>query len=452
MNRPGRWVVKSGQQQREDRLSRARAADDSEPLAGSDVERQIVQDGGLTRVGKGDALEGKMPIRMVEPPRRGGIFDLRLEVEAPEHALRAHARLLAVGEHPGEEPHRRDQLSDVAAEGEKDAQADLSAQGQRAPESQHAELRERRKRLERRRVARRQTRSAQARAKKIAGASEKEGQLLAFLPERLDHAHARHGLFHHARQRPRELLVTETGREDSISKAHREDDEHGHEDRDHQRQQRREEEHRRDRDEQERDVRHEQWDLVHEALHQGHVPARACHDVPGRELLVRRHVQGVQVPLDCDTQSMHELDARFCGQVAPPVVEYEGQGPDQDQGREPGCEWAALAQDGVIQDDLLDQGQEPHRALPNDRQDNRAREQPALEIWSEPRPPIREGFHYNEETVRLLEAGHACTCERKRRKRSCGLEDDESARVMPPCPIRSSGQGGSPRWLPGTNP
>jgi hypothetical protein len=98
--------------------------------------------------------------RLGEHARRRRFLHDGAEVEQGEHALRANPCLLAAGEHAREQTNRRQELQQIAEEGEKDAEAELLLKREPATERKHTELRQRRQSLQRRRVVRRQPRGA----------------------------------------------------------------------------------------------------------------------------------------------------------------------------------------------------------------------------------------------------------------------------------------------------
>ena len=83
------------------------------------------------RRGRARSRRGRRP-----PRRRPGASATRgLQVEQLEHALGAGAGLLRRGQQAGHQAHRRDDLHEVAGEGEEHAERDVAAQREPAAES-----------------------------------------------------------------------------------------------------------------------------------------------------------------------------------------------------------------------------------------------------------------------------------------------------------------------------
>ena len=101
----------------------------------------------------------------------------------------AGARLLGDRDHPGEHPHRREQLHEVGGEGEERADADLALDRQPATEREHPDLAERGDGLQRRLVARLQPHRADPRPVEAVGRVGEAGELAVFLAEALDDPH-----------------------------------------------------------------------------------------------------------------------------------------------------------------------------------------------------------------------------------------------------------------------
>ena len=99
---------------------------------------------GPVAVAERDVVELDRAPRVDDRSSIGLVGDPRLQVEQLEDPLGAGARLLRGGEHARQEAHRRDDLHQVAGEGEEHAEGDVPVERQPAADAEHAELAEHR--------------------------------------------------------------------------------------------------------------------------------------------------------------------------------------------------------------------------------------------------------------------------------------------------------------------
>ena len=83
-----------------------------------------------------------------------------------------------------------------------------------------------------------------------------------------------------------------------------------------------------------------------------------------------REVERMQVAVNGEPQVVLQIQAGFGAQVAAQVLQPKTHGTQQYEGAEPRPELTAVSDDRIVDDDLLQQGQEPHQHLPEHRQRN----------------------------------------------------------------------------------
>ena len=288
-------VVEARQHGRDGGFAAAAGADDRDPLAGRDAQRQVAQDRCLFVVAERDAVELDLATHGGQLGRVVGVSDLRPEVEKLKDALGAGASLLPDGQHTGELPGRGHELADVGREGQERADGDRTVQGEQPAHDQDRDLGELRDGFEQGLETCLQSDRAQPRSEQSLRGGGEAAELAPLLAEGLDHAHAGDRLVDDLRHVPLALLAVPRGREDPPTHAVGDrEQQRQHDDHDG-RQQRRQHEHHREREEHHQQVAGHQGQEVEQALDEGGVGVGPRHELSGRQPAQRVAVEALQV-------------------------------------------------------------------------------------------------------------------------------------------------------------
>jgi hypothetical protein len=356
-DRSGLRVVESFQEKDGAGLARPARTDESDPLAGPDLQAEAVQ-GGLATAAVAECHVAELDVAPEPGQRDGGgcVGDPGLQVEKLEDPLYTCPGLLGDGHQAGEALRRCDQLGDVGREGEEGAQADPVVQHHPSAEGQDGGLAEARDRLEHGLEAGLEPYRPHLGAVQALRRPGDPLQLAALLAERLDDPHPRKALVDDLDDLALPLLSVPAGGENPRPHPVRQDGQGGQEHQADHRQQRRQPDHHADREDHEQDVAAHDREEVEQPLHERGVGVGPTDELAGGHPLQGGGVHPLQVVVHGVAQVVLDAQGDAPAVVAPQVGEAEGGGRQPHHQCQPRPQRRAVGDDDPVDDLALGQG------------------------------------------------------------------------------------------------